>query len=141
MDNKNDINSLANIKEPVFHFMDDFKNFVLKKNALDMALGITIGIAFGKVISSLVNDIIMPPIGIIIGGVNLPDLKIILKHSSANNMGKIIDPEVAIYYGKFIQIAIDFLIVAFSAFLVIKILNKLTHKAKKDIDWTKFINK
>jgi large conductance mechanosensitive channel len=135
------LNSPEQATAPALHFIDDFKKFVLKKNAIDMALGITIGISFGKVISSLVNDIIMPPIGLIIGGVNLPDLKIILKKAIITGK-QITYPEVAIHYGKFLQIALDFFIVAFSAFVVIKIVNNLIkNNDKTDIDWTEFIKK
>lgn len=127
---------------PIVHFIDDFKHFVLKKNAIDMALGITIGISFGKVISSLVNDIIMPPLALVVGGVNLADLKLILKKTVTNSAHQVVSPEVSIFYGKFIQIGLDFLIVAFSAFLVIKIVNNLMRtKEQADIDWTEYLKK
>ena len=89
-----------------------------------MAVGIIIGGAFGKIVSSLVNDVIMPPIGKLIGGVNFTDLKIVLSDAVVAN-GEVVTPEVAILYGSFIQTVIDFLIIAFVIFMAIKAINKL----------------
>ncbi len=94
--------------------IDDFKAFALKGNVIDLAVGIIIGAAFGKIVSSLVSDIIMPPIGLLIGGVNFTELKVILKAASEGH------PAVTWNYGNFLQVTFDFLIVAFSVFLVIK---------------------
>jgi large conductance mechanosensitive channel len=93
---------------------DEFKAFALKGNVMDMAVGIIIGAAFGKIVSSFVNDVIMPPLGLLIGGVNFTDLKIVMK---AVVEGR---PAVTINYGNFLQVCFDFLIVAFTIFLVIK---------------------
>jgi large conductance mechanosensitive channel len=137
---------MKKIENPSKYFVqliDDFSNFILKRNAIDMALGIIIGMAFGRVVSSLVNDIIMPPIGIILAGVNFADLKIILKKAISDNSGKILQPEVAIQYGKFIQVLIDFLIVAFSTFVIIKVVSRFirSKETEASLDWTEFIKK
>jgi large conductance mechanosensitive channel len=94
--------------------VDEFKTFAMKGNVVDMAVGIIIGAAFGKIVSSLVADIFMPPLGLLIGGVNFTDLKVILKAAVGTN------PAVTWNYGNFLQAAFDFLIVAFVVFLVIK---------------------
>lgn len=102
----------------------EFKEFAIKGNVVDLAVGVIIGGAFNKIVSSLVNDIIMPTIGIIIGGYDFTGLKIIIK----NSYGK--TPELSIKYGSFIQAIVDFLILAFTIFLIIKALNKFR---KKDV--------
>ena len=101
---------------------DEFKAFALKGNVVDMAVGIVIGASFSKIVTSLVGDVIMPPIGLILGGVDFKNLKIILKAATANA------PAVTLNYGQFINTTIDFLIVAFCIFLVVKGVNHL----KKD---------
>jgi large conductance mechanosensitive channel len=105
--------------------LDEFKSFAIKGNAIDMAVGIIIGGAFGKIITSIVSDIIMPPIGLLVGGVNFTDLKFILKDA----VGEI--PAVTINYGNFIQVAFDFIIIAFSIFMVIKLLSAAKKKEEK----------
>ncbi|PVZ09141.1 large-conductance mechanosensitive channel protein MscL [Porphyromonas loveana] len=100
-------------------FIQDFKAFALKGNVVDMAVGVIIGGAFGKIVSSLVNDIIMPPISMLTGGVNFADLKVVLSDAVMEG-GEIVKPEVAWNYGNFIQTTIDFLILAFVIFLMIK---------------------
>ncbi|HHT03772.1 MAG TPA: large-conductance mechanosensitive channel protein MscL [Bacteroidales bacterium] len=104
--------------------LDEFKSFAVKGNAIDMAVGIIIGGAFGKIITSIVSDIIMPPIGLLVGGVNFTDLKFMLKDA----VGDV--PAVTINYGNFIQVAFDFIIIAFSIFMVIKLLNSAKRKEK-----------
>lgn len=99
--------------------VEEFKQFALKGNVVDLAIGIVIGGAFGKIISSLVNDIIMPPIGMLLGGVNFTALKITLKPGTLGSEA------VAVNYGVFLQTVIDFLIIAWAIFLVIKMLNSL----------------
>jgi large conductance mechanosensitive channel len=109
-------------------FTSEFKEFVAKGNVVDLAVGVVIGAAFGKIVTSFVEDIIMPPIGIIIGGVNFADLKIIIKQAGMDAAGKAIAP-VTINYGNFIQVAISFLIVALSIFaFVIKPMNAMKKK-------------
>ncbi|NLY81425.1 MAG: large-conductance mechanosensitive channel protein MscL [Clostridiales bacterium] len=101
----------------------EFKEFVLKGNIIDLAVAIIIGGAFGKIISSLVNDIIMPAIGVLLGGINFTDLKYVITPAS----GEI--EEAAILYGAFIQASVDFIIIAFSMFMFIKLF--LSMKKKK----------
>jgi len=100
----------------------EFKSFALKGNAVDMAVGIIIGAAFGKIVSSVVSDIIMPPIGLLIGGVNFSDLKLVMKAATEAA------PAVTWNYGNFIQVCFDFLIVAFAVFLMIKAMNAAKKK-------------
>lgn len=101
----------------------EFKDFAVKGEAIDMAVGIVIGASFGKIISSFVNDIIMPPLGLLIGGVDFKNLKIILKAATDTA------PAVAINYGQFINTTIDFLIVASAIFVVVRGLASLKKKA------------
>ena len=100
----------------------EFKEFAVKGNAVDMAVGIIIGAAFGKIVTSLVTDVIMPPIGLLLGGVDFKNLKIILKAAAIDA------PAVTLNYGQFINTMIDFIIVAFSIFLVVKGINSLKKK-------------
>lgn len=96
----------------------------MKGNVVDMAVGVIIGGAFGKIVSSLVNDIIMPLVSIITGGVNFTDKKLILKDAVMNGE-EIISPEVAVTWGVFVQSIVDFLIIAFCIFMAIRFMNKL----------------
>lgn len=114
----------------------EFKEFALKGNVIDMAVGIIIGAAFGRVVSSLVNDILMPPLGYLLGRVDFKDLKIVLHKATPaiieNN--KIIQPEipaVTLNYGMFIQNMVDFLIIAFALFLVLKFIMRLQKQKEK----------
>ncbi|MGI2197880.1 large-conductance mechanosensitive channel protein MscL [Shewanella baltica] len=100
----------------------EFKAFASRGNVIDMAVGIIIGAAFGKIVSSFVADIIMPPIGIILGGVNFSDLSIVLQAAQGDA------PSVVIAYGKFIQTIIDFTIIAFAIFMGVKAINRLKRK-------------
>ncbi len=106
----------------------EFKTFVSKGNVLDLAIGIIIGGAFGKLISSFVADIIMPPIGMALGGVNFTELKTVLRDAVTDASGKIISPAVTINYGNFFQTVIDFLIIAFVIFMMIKAINRFKKK-------------
>lgn len=99
--------------------LQEFKTFAVKGNMIDMAVGIIIGAAFGKIVSSLVGDVIMPPLGVLIGGVDFTDLAITLKAAEGDL------PAVVLAYGKFIQSIIDFVIIAFAIFLGIKVINRL----------------
>ena len=118
--------------------IQEFKTFALKGNVIDMAVGVIIGGAFGKIVTSLVNDIIMPPIGVLLGNKNFTDLAVTLKSAQAevvNEAGEIVTPataEVLWKYGSFLQVCIDFLIIAVSIFLVIKVANKLMSLRKKE---------
>jgi len=100
----------------------EFKEFAIKGNAVDMAVGIVIGAAFGKIVSSLVSEIIMPPVGLLLGGVDFKNLKVILKAATVDA------PAVTLNYGQFINTVIDFLIVAFAIFMVVKGINSLKRK-------------
>lgn len=106
--------------------MQEFKEFAMKGNVVDMAVGVIIGVAFGKIVSSLVSDVIMPPIGYVIGGVDFSKLAITIQDSSADM------PAVVISYGKFIQTIIDFTIIAAVIFLVIKGINTLKKATPAD---------
>lgn len=101
----------------------EFKTFAMRGNVVDMAVGIIIGAAFGKIVTSIVNDVIMPPIGMLIGGVDFSELAFILKEAVNEET-----PAVIIKYGAFINTVVDFLIVAFAIFMVIKGLNHLKRK-------------
>ena len=94
----------------------EFKEFAMRGNVLDMAVGIVIGGAFGKIVSSFVEDILMPPIGVLLGGVNFSDLKIVFKQAVMDGEN-VVTPEVALRYGNFIQVIFDFLIIAFAIFM------------------------
>jgi large conductance mechanosensitive channel len=102
---------------------DEFKAFAMKGNVVDMAVGIIIGVAFGKIVSSVVSDIIMPPLGLLIGGVNFTDLKLVLKAAVDAT-----HPAVTWNYGNFLQVTFDFLIVAFVVFMLIKAINSAKKK-------------
>lgn len=105
-------------------FFNDFKAFALKGNVMDMAIGIIIGGAFSKIVSSLVNDIITPIISILTGKVMLSDLKWVIQPAVYDAAGKVVTPETALTYGTFIQTVIDFFIIALSIFLMIRIITK-----------------
>ncbi|MBP6334560.1 MAG: large-conductance mechanosensitive channel protein MscL [Bacteroidia bacterium] len=104
--------------------LTEFKTFINKGNAIDLAVGVVIGAAFGKIVNSIVSDLVMPPIGLLIGGVNFTDIKFILKAATIDAAGVAI-PEVALRVGSFIQILIEFIIIAFAIFMVVKGLNKM----------------
>ncbi|MBR5594975.1 MAG: large-conductance mechanosensitive channel protein MscL [Alistipes sp.] len=106
--------------------LKEFKTFALKGNVVDMAVGIIIGGAFGKIVTSLVNDIIMPPIGMLLGNKNFSELAVTLKPAEA-------EADAVLWkYGSFIQVCVDFLIVAISVFIMIKIINKLSELRNKE---------
>lgn len=109
-------------------FINEFKEFAVKGNAVDMAVGVIIGGAFGKIVSSIVDDIIMPPIGWLIGGVNFSDLKFTLPSVDVG-IEKL--APATINYGNFIQTTLDFLIIALCVFLMVRGINKLTKKNKQ----------
>lgn len=103
-------------------FIKEFKLFATKGNMVDMAVGIIIGAAFGKIVTSLVADVIMPPIGLLVGGLNFTDITFILKGAVGDK------PAVTLNIGNFIQVIFDFIIVAFAIFLMIKAMNRLRRK-------------
>ncbi|MCK9423475.1 MAG: large-conductance mechanosensitive channel protein MscL [Bacteroidales bacterium] len=109
--------------------LKEFKEFAMKGNVIDMAVGIIIGAAFGKIVASVVNDVIMPPIGLLVGGIDFKDIVINMKDAVTDpTTGKIIKAAVTIKIGNFIQTVVDFTIVAFAIFLMIKGINNLTRK-------------
>ena len=103
-------------------FIQEFKEFAMRGNVIDLAVGVIIGGAFNKIVSSLVSDIIMPPLGVLLGGVDFKDFSLTLKAAADG------DPAVILNYGMFIQNILDFIIVAFSIFLAIRVMNKLREK-------------
>ena len=117
-------------------FFEDFKAFALKGNIVDMAIGVVIGGAFGKIVTSLVNDIITPLIGLLTGNVSLAELKVVLAPAVLDAAGEVTTPELVLTYGAFLQTIIDFLIIALSIFLVMRIAmnahKKLEEMKKKE---------
>ena len=102
-------------------FLNDFKAFALKGNIVDMAIGVVIGGAFGKIVTSLVNDIITPLLGLLTGNISLTDLKLVLAPAVVDAAGEVVTPELAVTYGVFLQTIIDFLIIALSIFIVLRV--------------------
>ena len=105
--------------------LSEFKQFAIKGNMVDMAVGIIIGAAFGKIVSSLVNDVIMPPLGLAIGGVNFSDLAIVLQQATDEAAA------VTVGYGAFLQTIIDFLIIALAIFVAVKVINRMKRKEEE----------
>ena len=118
--------------------LQDFKAFAMKGNVVDMAVGVIIGGAFGKIVTSVVNDIIMPPIGLLVGGMDFKDLKYVMQEAvpeKLNEAGEVIEaavPEVTLNYGNFLQQTFDFIIIAFSIFLFISMIKKMAEKKKAE---------
>ena len=112
-------------------WLNEFKTFAMRGNVLDMAIGIIIGGAFGKIVSSLVADVIMPPIGLLVGGVNFTDWKIVL-HGAVIEAGQVVKPDVTLNIGSFLQTVFDFIIIAFSIFLVVKAVNSISKKKEEE---------
>ena len=111
-------------------YLQDFKAFAMKGNVIDMAVGVIIGGAFGKIVSSVVADVIMPPIGLLVGGVNFTDLKWVLKPAVMQD-GQEVAAAVTLNYGNFLQVTFDFLVIAFSVFLFVRLLSRLNRKQEK----------
>lgn len=111
--------------------LKEFKDFAVKGNVVDMAVGVIIGGAFGKIVTSLVNDILMPLIGGLIGNVDFTTLSVTLREAVSEGE-KVVKPAVTLNYGNFIQVVVDFLIVAFCIFMVIKAINKASELRKKE---------
>tara|TARA_B100000902_G_C26876614_1_gene700466 strand:- start:207 stop:671 length:465 start_codon:yes stop_codon:yes gene_type:complete len=116
--------------------IQEFKDFAVKGNMMDMAIGIIIGASFNSVIDVLVKKVMMPPLSLLSDGVNLENKKIVLRKAQTNEMSELSVQEVAINYGQLIETFIDFLIVGFTIFLVIKFINKLNKKAENPKDQT-----
>jgi len=109
----------------------EFKEFAFKGNVMDMAIGVIIGGAFGKIVTSLVNDVMMPLIGLLIGNVNFADLRLVLKPEVRDAAMMVVEEEVSLMYGSFIQNIVDFIIIALCIFLFVKLANKL--RAEKEV--------
>lgn len=108
----------------------ELKAFMMRGNVVDMAVGVIVGGAFGQIVNSLVNDVIMPPIGVLLNGVNFTDLKLVIKEASLDAAGAAI-PAVSLNYGNFIQMVINFIIISTAIFFVIKGMNSLQHKKEE----------
>ena len=114
-------------------FLSEFKEFAMKGNVVDMAVGVIIGAAFGKIVTSLVNDIIMPGVGVLTGGANFSEYKFVLKQAVIDGATQeVITPEAAITWGAFVQTVVDFLIVAFCIFMAIKAMNKFKRQKEEE---------
>lgn len=112
-------------------FLEDFKAFAMKGNVLDMAVGVIVGGAFGKIVSSLVNDIIMPVVSLCTGSVNFKDVKAVLRPEELNEAGEVVREAVTFNYGMFIQNIVDFLIIAFSIFVALKFIMRFKKKEEE----------
>ena len=111
-------------------FFEEFKAFAMRGNVIDLAVGMIIGSAFGKITSSLVNDVIMPAVSILMGGVSFTDWKLVLKEAVLNADGTEAAAEVAIKYGNLIAVIVDFVILAFAIFCMVKLINSMREKAE-----------
>ena len=111
--------------------LQEFKTFAMRGNVIDMAVGVIIGGAFGKIVSSLVADVIMPLVGLLVGGINFSQLKWTIKPAVMDG-DVVVSPEVSLNYGNFIQVTFDFLIIAVSVFLMVKAINTLSKKKKEE---------
>ncbi len=111
--------------------LQEFKTFAMRGNVIDMAVGVIIGGAFGKIVSSLVADVIMPLVGLLVGGINFSQLKWTIKPAVMDG-DAVVSPEVSLNYGNFIQVTFDFLIIAVSVFLMVKAINTLSKKKKEE---------
>lgn len=112
--------------------MSEFKKFILKGNIVDMAVGVIVGGAFSKIVTSLVNDILMPAMGALTGGASFSSYKYVITPAVLDEAQNVVTPESAILYGKFIQNIVDFLIIGLCMFFMVKLVSKLTAKMKKE---------
>ena len=110
--------------------LQEFKEFAVKGNMMDMAIGIIIGASFNQVIDVLVKQVLLPPLSLLSDGINLDNRKLILRESQTNSLGEISVQEVAVSYGQFIETFMDFIIVGFTIFIVVKFINRLNQKAE-----------
>lgn len=112
-------------------FLEEFKTFAMRGNVIDMAVGVVIGGAFGKITTSIVNDIIMPLISMLTGGINFSSWKLVLKQAVLDAQGAVVSEEVAVNFGNTIAVILDFIIIAFAVFCMVKALNNL-HRKKEE---------
>ncbi len=115
-------------------FIKDFKDFAMKGNVIDMAVGVIIGAAFGKIVSSLVDDIIMPLVGVATGGINFTDYKWVIQPEVKDAAGEIITPLVSLNWGTWIQTVVNFLIVAFCIFVMIRFMQRMRRKQEVEVE-------
>lgn len=113
-------------------FFNEFKEFAVRGNVMDMAVGVVIGTAFGKITTSLVNDVFMPLIGLLVGGIDLGQLNIVLKPEVLDETGEVVNAAVTLGLGAFLSTVIDFILMAFVIFLMVKAINQLHKLGKKD---------
>lgn len=111
--------------------ISEFKQFASRGNVVDLAVGIIIGAAFGKIVTSLVSDVILPPLGVLIGGVSFTDFKVVMTDPIIDATGKIIKQAASLNYGSFLQSIFDFIIVSFAVFIMIKAMNKINRKKEE----------
>ncbi len=113
-------------------FLQEFKEFAMKGNVIDMAVGVVIGAAFGKIVSSLVDDIIMPLVGVATGGMNFTDYKLVIQHEVIDGTTQeVLKPLVTLNWGSWIQTVVDFIIIAFCIFVAIKAINRLKRQKEE----------
>ena len=117
-------------------FLKEFKEFAVKGNMMDMAIGIIIGAAFNKVIDVLAKQVILPPLLLLSDGINFHDKKWVLRALETDALGNVITSEVAIAYGELLEVFLDFIIIGFSVFIMVKAMNRLLHKAQDTADET-----
>lgn len=115
-------------------FIKDFKDFAMKGNVIDMAIGVIIGAAFGKIVSSLVDDIIMPLVGVATGGINFTDYKWVIQPEVKDAAGEVITPLVSLNWGTWIQTVVNFLIVAFCIFVMIRFMQRMRRKQEVEVE-------
>ena len=113
-------------------FFNEFKAFAMRGNVLDLAVGVVVGGAFGKITNSLVNDIIMPLISMLTGGINFSSWKLVLKQAVLDAQGAVVSEEVAVNFGNTIAVILDFIIIAFAVFCMVKALNNLHRKKEEE---------
>ncbi|WP_305036736.1 large-conductance mechanosensitive channel protein MscL [Paramuribaculum intestinale] len=111
--------------------LKEFKEFAMRGNVIDMAVGVVIGAAFGKIVSSLVDDIIMPLVGVATGGMNFTDFKLVVQKAVMNGQ-EIVTPEVSLNWGTWVQTIVDFIIVAFCIFIMVKFINQIRRKKTEE---------
>lgn len=114
-------------------FMKEFRDFAMRGNVVDMAVGIVIGAAFSTIVKTMVDKVIMPPLGLVMGGIDFADKKLVLREAALDAAGAVTAPEVAIGYGEFINAVINFTIVAFALFIVIKAMNEAKKRMERQV--------
>lgn len=113
-------------------FIQEFKEFAVKGNMIDLAIGVVIGAAFNKIVDTLVKHVVTPPLGYLTSGTDISDLQLVIREPNLDAAGNIIDPGVIVKYGMFLEACIDFLIIAFTIFLVVKAINTLRRDAEDE---------